>query len=160
MNPLILNASVLDNATQFERIAKDLEMNRVTFEFPEGFTDIPLIEECRAISEANNPEAFDLLYDITMQLLVGKCVHITLKNYDDRVIKFCSFVVTNRYMNLRSIPELDNYPIVVMWMVKFVIGWLSKKLPVPLRDEKVTELSKEEQATQNLNKKKKQLEKK
>ena len=105
MNPLILNASVLDNATQFERIAKDLEMNRVTFEFPEGFTDIPLIEECRAISEANNPEAFDLLYDITMQLLVGKCVHITLKNYDDRVIKFCSFVVTNRYMNLRSIPE-------------------------------------------------------
>ena len=42
-----------------------------------------------------------------------------------------------------------------MWMVKFVIGWLSKKLPVPLRDEKVTELSKEEQATQNLNKKKK-----
>lgn len=135
-NPLILDYSVKDHHDLFMSIRSNIEANKMVFEFPEGFADIPLIEECRAVSEYGNPEAFDLLYDITMQFLAGKPVVIKMRDEKDVPVEVCSFMVTNRYMNLRGVEFLDSFPIVVMWMVDVIICSCTKKYPTLLQAEK------------------------
>ena len=44
------------------------------------------------------------------------------------------FVVTDRYMNLRGVEIIDEYPILVNWLVEFVSGYLGKKYPRSLKD--------------------------
>ena len=37
-------------------------------------------------------------------------------------------------MNLRSVDVIDEYPVLVNWLVEFVSGMLSKKYPRSLKD--------------------------
>ena len=138
-NPYILDYSVKDNIEFHDFMRSDVQKNKIRFEFPEGFSKIPIIEECRAVSEYNNPEQFDLLYDIVMQLLAGKAVKILMKTESGKYVTFSQFIVTDRYMDLRGVQELNEFPIVVMWMVDVIVCSLTKKYPVPLLDEAVME---------------------
>ena len=56
----------------------NIQHNNILFEFPEGFTQLRLIEECRALNclDVSDPDNFDMIYDITMQMLEGKAVFI------------------------------------------------------------------------------------
>lgn len=156
-NPFILDYSVKDNFEFHEIIKNDIQKNKIRFEFPDGFAKIPIIEECRAVSEYGNPEQFDLLYDIVMQLLIGKAVEIKLLNTSGKYYTLCQFIVTNKFMDLRGVPELNEFPIIVMWMVDFIVCSLSKKYPVPSQNEAVEEHGKSN--VQGTTKKRKNLHK-
>jgi hypothetical protein len=129
---LALDSSIKDNKDYRESIRLDVEYNRIAFEFPEGFTTIPLLEECRAL---NNLENFDFMYDIVMQMLVGKPVFIILKDYKDGRHVVDKFLVTDRRMDLRGVDFINQYPIVVNWLTDFVAEYLRKKFPRPLEKE-------------------------
>ena len=135
MNNVFLDASILKNREAEEKEKIVVQQNRIRFEFPNGFTDIRLIEECRAINalDVSDPDNFDLMYDITMQLLNGKVVFIYYVE-DGRKTEVASFVVTSRYMDLRGVPFICAYPIVVNWLVEFIAGYLGKKYPRSLKD--------------------------
>lgn len=154
-NPFILDYSVKDNYEFHTFVKEDIQKNKIRFEFPEGFAKIPIIEECRAVSEYGNPEQFDLLYDIVMQLLVGKPVRILMQTDSGKYAVFSQFIVTNRYMDLRGVPELNDFPIIVMWMVDVIVCSLSKKYPVPLLEEAVKEPK--NQNVQDITKKKRKV---
>lgn len=135
MNNVFLDASILKNREAEEKEKIVIQQNRIRFEFPNGFTDIRLIEECRAINalDVSDPDNFDLMYDITMQMLNGKVVFIYYVE-DGRKTEVASFVVTSRYMDLRGVPFICAYPIVVNWLVEFIAGYLGKKYPRSLKD--------------------------
>lgn len=135
MQNIFLDASVLKGKDVEETIKLNIQYNRIKFSFPDGFTQLRLIEECRALNalDLTNPDNFDLMYDITMQMLVGKVVEITLKNEaGDKSL--AQFLVTDRYMDLRSVPVIDEYPVLVNWLVEFIAGYLGKKYPRSLKD--------------------------
>lgn len=142
MNNIFLDASILKNQQQTDLERIDVQQSKIHFEFPNGFTEIRLIEECRALNalDLSNPDNFDLMYDITMQMLVGKPVFIYFTE-DNKQIEVARFVVTNRYMNLRGVPFIDAYPITVNWLVEFISGYLGKKFPRSLKSirEQVSE---------------------
>jgi len=123
---LALDANVLANRERHNTIKLDVQLNRIRFVFPEGLQTIPLIEECRAL---NALEDFDLMFDITMQLLTEKGVYIYLMDYEDKEHLVAKFVVTDRYMDLRGVPFINQYPVVVTWLVDFIAGLLAKKYP-------------------------------
>ena len=129
---LTLDASILDQKEAREDIRLDVELNRIQFEFPQGFATIPLIEECRAL---NALEDFDLMYDITMQMITGKPVFIYLRDYNGNKQQFERFMCTDRHMDLRGVEKINQYPIIVNWLVKFVSEFLRKKYPRPLTEE-------------------------
>ena len=135
MNNVFLDASILKAKQQDEQIKIDVQQNKIRFEFPQGFSDIRLIEECRAINalDVTVPENFDLLYDITMQMLNGKVVFIYFMEGSKKV-EVARFVVTSRYMDLRGVPFINAYPVVVNWLVEFIAGYLGKKYPRSLKD--------------------------
>jgi hypothetical protein len=143
---IFLDASVLDNKEESNIIKQYIKQNNLIFEFPEGLTELRLIEECRALNalDLSNPDNFDLMYDITMQMLAEKPVGIFYKDEKGNKIEVCKFVVTNRYMDLRGILFINEYPIVVNWLVEFIAGFLSKKLPLSLKDIQTTMREKEE----------------
>lgn len=143
---IFLDASVLDNKEESNIIKQYIKQNNLIFEFPEGFTELRLIEECRALNalDLSNPDNFDLMYDITMQMLAEKPVGIFYKDEKGNKVEVCKFVVTNRYMDLRGILFINEYPIVVNWLVEFIAGFLSKKLPLSLKDIQTTMREKEE----------------
>ena len=137
MNKVLLDASSIASKEEDEVRRLKIQRNCIEFEFPEGFAKLRLIEECRALNalDIEDPDNFDLLYDITMQMLVGKTVLI---NYIDNTTLQKTLVgkfhVTDRYMNLRSADIIDEYPILVNWLVEFVAGYLGKKFPRSLND--------------------------
>lgn len=130
-----LDSYMLSDRELDSTLRADMQYNRIQFEFPDGFTTIPLIEECRALNalDVSIPDNFDLMYDITMQMLTGKLVKI---NYIDSLteITVSEFLVTDRYMNLRGVDLIDEYPVVVNWLVEFIAGYLGKKFPRSLRN--------------------------
>lgn len=142
MEGIFLDASQISGNEAEDLIRKHIQYERIKFEFPDGFTQLRLIEECRALNalDITNPDNFDLMYDITMQMLVGKIVVIKMKFTDstiqDEVLD--QFVVTDRYMNLRGVPIIDEYPILVNWLVEFIAGYLGKKYPRSLKDFRTT----------------------
>ena len=145
MNSIFLDASVLKN-TEEETLEKiDIQQNKIKFEFPNGFTELRLIEECRAINalDVSDPDNFDLMYDMTMQMLTGKPVFIYFEN-DRKKVEVARFVVTNRYMDLRGVPFICAYPIAVNWLVEFISGYLGKKYPRSLEDIQAKVSEKEE----------------
>ena len=154
MNNIFLDASILQNREKEEAVKLDVQQNRIRFEFPQGFSEIRLIEECRALNalDVSIPENFDLLYDITMQMLNGKVVFIY---YVDGKVKneVARFVVTSRYMNLRGVPFIDTYPVVVNWLVEFIAGYLGKKFPRSLKDIQAKVSEKEELMKKSLKEK-------
>ena len=78
-----------------------------------------------------------------MQMLTGKPVFIYYLENGNK-IELASFVVTNRYMNLRGVGFIDEYPIVVNWMVEFIAGYLGKKYPRSLENIQATMSEREE----------------
>ena len=145
MNNIFLDASILKGRQQDEIAKIDVQQHKIRFEFPNGFTEIRLIEECRAINALNveDPDNFDLIYDITMQMLVGKPVFIYFMD-NGKKVEVARFVVTNRYMDLRGVSFISAYPIVVNWLVEFISGYLGKKYPRSLKDIQAKVSEKEE----------------
>jgi len=136
---IFLDASVLKEKECDDVFRTGVQQEKIEFEFPQGFTQLRLIEECRALNalDMNNPDNFDLMYDITMQMLNGKIVAISLK--EDSVKKeIARFVVTDRYMNLRGVDVIDEYPIIVNWLVEFIAGYLGKKYPRSFKNFQAT----------------------
>ena len=130
MNGVFLDASVLKGKELEERLKVSVQQEKIRFEFPQGFTQLRLIEECRALNalDVTNPDNFDLMYDITMQMLVGKIVAIDFVEGNQKE-EIARFVVTDRYMNMRSIYIIDEYPVLVNWLVEFIASYLGKKYP-------------------------------
>lgn len=133
---VFLDYSVLEKKQKQIAWSLEVKQERVRFEFPAGFTQLRLIEECRALNclDLSNPDNFDFMYDITMQMLVGKSVFIYFIDDMGNKHEVEKFVVTDRYMNMRSIDFIDEYPIVMNWLVEFVSGELAKKFPRSLND--------------------------
>ena len=154
MNSVFLDASVLKHRETEEAEKLDVQIHKIKFEFPNGFADLRLIEECRALNalDVSVPENFDLIYDITMQMLNGKPVFIY---YEDNGTKHevASFVVTNRYMDLRGVPFIYSYPVVVNWLVEFMAGYLGKKYPRSLKDIQAKVSEREEHLKKSLKEK-------
>ena len=144
-NGVFLDASVIQDIERDEAIRYNIQQNKIGFDFPNGFEKIRLIEECRALNalDVKNPDNFDLIYDIMMQMLTGKPVFIYYLENGNK-IELSSFVVTNRYMNLRGVGFIDEYPIVVNWMVEFIAGYLGKKYPRSLESIQATMSEREE----------------
>ena len=133
---IFLDASVLRGQGMEETIRYNIQHNNIMFEFPEGFAQLRLIEECRAMNclDVTIPDNFDMMYDITMQMLVGKPVFIYFIDDNDDKHEISKFVVTDRYMNLRGIELIDEYPVLVNWLVEFIAGYLGKKYPRSLKN--------------------------
>lgn len=135
MNSIFLDASILKGKQEEELEKIDVQQNKIQFEFPNGFEDLRLIEECRALNalDVSDPDNFDLMYDITMQMLTGKVVFIYYVDGSKKA-EVARFVVTSRYMDLRGVPFIYSYPVVVNWLVEFIAGYLGKKYPRSLKD--------------------------
>lgn len=154
MNNIFLDASILKGTEQEEVTKVDVQLHKIRFEFPQGFSEIRLIEECRAINalDISVPENFDLMYDITMQMLNGKVVFIYFVEGSKKT-EVARFVVTSRYMDLRGVPFINAYPVVVNWLVEFISGYLGKKYPRSLKDIQAKVSEKEELMKKSLNEK-------
>lgn len=152
MQGLFLDASVLTSKQVNEEIKYRIQKECIQFEFPQGFTQLRLIEECRALNalDLENPDNFDLMFDITMQMLVGKIVVIHFREGKARE-ELARFVVTDRYMNLRGVDIIDEYPVLVNWLVEFIAGYLGKKYPRSLKDYQAV-MSVREERLKSLNK--------
>lgn len=127
LRSFMLDSSVLVKKEEYAIVREDVKQNGVRFFFPEGFNDLDLIEECRALQ---NPDDFDLMFDITMQMLVGKPVVIYVRNRANEAVEWLKFQVTDRYQNLRSYEKIDSYPMVILWLTEFIAGHLLKKFPM------------------------------
>ena len=151
MQGAFLDSSVIRGKSIDEATRYNLQHYNIRFEFPNGFTKLRLIEECRALNalDVENPDNFDFMFDITMQMLVGKSVFIYFIDENGNKNELDKFVVTDRYMNLRSIDIIDEYPIIVNWLVEFVSGMLAKKLPRSLKDIQV-QMSERKEHLKNL----------
>jgi hypothetical protein len=145
MNNIFLDASILKGQQEDVQDKIDVQLSKISFEFPQGFTELRLIEECRALNalDVSDPDNFDLIYDMTMQMLTGKPVFIYF-NEAGKKTEVARFVVTNRYMDLRGVPFICAYPIVVNWLVEFISGYLGKKFPRSLKDIRAKVSEKEE----------------
>ena len=154
MNGVFLDASILKGKQSDEQGRVDVQQNKIRFEFPNGFSDIRLIEECRAINalDVSIPENFDLIYDITMQMLNGKPVFIYFMDGTKKV-EVARFVVTSRYMDLRGVPFINSYPVAVNWLVEFMAGYLGKKYPRSLKDIQAKVSENEERMKKSLKEK-------
>jgi hypothetical protein len=126
----VLDASVLDGKETADILREDVRLNRIEYVFPEGLGQVDLFEECRALTRIDD---FDTMYDLTMQMLVGKPVVIRLKCMDGSRTELCGFQVVDRYQNLRAIEAIDKYPCLVTWLTEFIGVCIAKKFPVPLR---------------------------
>ena len=154
MNGVFLDASILKGRVQEEQEKVDVQQNKIRFEFPQGFSDIRLIEECRALNalDLSNPDNFDFMYDITMQMLNGKVVFIYFME-GSRKVEVARFVVTSRYMDLRGVPFIYEFPIVVNWLVEFIAGYLGKKYPRSLENIQAKVSEREEHMKKSLKEK-------
>ena len=141
-----LDASILRNKQVEEAIRYNVQQNNIRFEFPQGFEQLRLIEECRALNalDVSDPDNFDLMYDITMQMLSWKLLFFYF--VDDDLVKheIGRFVVTDRYMNMRTIDVIDEYPVLMNWLVEFIAGMLGKKYPRSLKNIQATMSEREE----------------
>ena len=136
MNTVFLNASSVADVDKDFLKRKQIQRSNIEFVFPDGFTQLRLIEECRALNalDLEEPDNFDLMYDITMQMLTGKTVLVNFVEKDLTRVEIGKFHVTDRYMNLRGVELIDEYPILVNWLVEFIAGYLGKKYPRSSKD--------------------------
>lgn len=155
MSGVFLNASSIAE-TEADTVRRlKIQRNNIEFGFPDGFAELRLIEECRALNalDVEDPDNFDLMYDITMQMLTGKVVIVYFINNQNVRNQIGQFLVTGRYMNLRSADIIDEYPILVNWLVEFIAGYLGKKYPRSLNDIQAR-MSERKERTKSLKKKK------
>jgi hypothetical protein len=151
---VFLDYHVLEQKEKNQQWSLQVKQERIRFEFPQGFAQLRLIEECRALNclDISDPDNFDFMYDITMQMLVGKPVFIYF--YDDFGNKHEveRFVVTDRYMNMRGVDFIDLYPVTVNWLVEFIAGELAKKFPQSLQSIQATMTAKKDERMKSLKK--------
>jgi hypothetical protein len=124
----VLDASVLELEEAHKVIREDVKQTRMVYEFPAGFNKLPLFEECRALTRLDD---FETMYDVTMQMLVGKDVRIKLRGNEGYEETLCEFHVTERFQDLRGVDAIDRYPIIVTWLTEFMAAELLKKYPLP-----------------------------
>lgn len=153
MAGIFLDASLLQEKELNEVVKYNIQQNNIRFEFPNGFSQLRLIEECRALNalDITNPDNFDLMFDITMQMLIGKLVYIYFVDNREKEHEIGKFVVTDRYMDLRGVGIIDEYPVLVNWLVEFVASYLSKKYPRSF-EECQERMSEREERMKNLKK--------
>ena len=153
MAGIFLDASILQEKELNEVVKYNIQQNNIRFEFPDGFSQLRLIEECRALNalDITNPDNFDLMFDITMQMLIGKLVYIYFVDNREKEHEIGKFVVTDRYMDLRGVGIIDEYPVLVNWLVEFVASYLSKKYPRSF-EECQERMSEREERMKNLKK--------
>ena len=130
--PVVIDASILDMQETFDILREDVKQNHIEYIFPDGLAQIDLIEECRALTQLND---FDTMYDLTMQMLEKKPLVINLINHDGSRTELCNFYVVDRYMNLRGIEAINQFPCLVTWLTEFMAAYISKKSPLPGRDQ-------------------------
>jgi len=135
----ILDASVFDMQETYEIMKEDIKQNRIEFQFLEGLNQVDLLEECRALTKLND---FEVMYDLTMQMLEGKPLLILIKNVDGSKTVLANFQVTDRYMNLRGEEAINQYPILVTWLTEFIGAYISKKFPMPMQTQPQPQASK------------------
>lgn len=159
MPSAFLDASILKNKAVEEAVKFDVQQNRIRFEFPNGYNQLKLIEECRALNalDLSIPDNFDLMYDITVQLIIGKPVFVYYMEENGTKHEIGKFVVTNRYMNMRTLDVVDEYPILVNWLVEFVAGMLGKKYPRSLESIQAKMSEREERMKKSLKNKEPQV---
>ena len=149
----IVDSSVLQNQEEYDAIKEEIKEHRVIFEFPGGVNDIDLLTRCRMLCSTDN---FDLCYETVLEMLEGKPVKISLRNYDNKTTTlFAEFQVVNKDMDLKSVPVLNEYPIIVNWMVEFIVGLELKKFPLPLTSSTNLETTKPKAEEKKQKKKKK-----
>lgn len=124
----ILDASILDYEQEYKIVREDVKQNGIVFGFPGGVNKLDLLEECRALTQLDD---FDMMFDITMQMLVDKDLIISVRNNKGAPVEMAAIHVTDRYMNLRGDNFIDEYPVVITWLTEFISGMLSKKFPTP-----------------------------
>lgn len=151
MSGVFLNASSVADVDKDFLKRKQVQRNNIEFVFPDGFAQLRLIEECRALNalDIEEPDNFDLMYDITMQMLTGKTVLINFIEKDLTRVEIGKFHVTDRYMNLRGAEIIDEYPILVNWLVEFIAGYLGKKYPRSSKEAQA-KMSEREERTKSL----------
>ncbi len=140
----IVDSSVLQHQEEYDAIKEEIKEHRVIFEFPGGVNDIDLLTRCRMLCSTDN---FDLCYETVLEMLEGKPVKISLRNYDNvTTTLFAEFQVVNKDMDLKSVPVLNEYPIIVNWMVEFIVGLELKKFPLPLRSSSESQVKAEKKS--------------
>lgn len=154
---VFLDASIMRDKAVDTAIKKDIQYNCIGFDFPSGLSELRLIEECRALNclDITNPDNFDFMYDITMQLLTGKICRIVFTDDYGQKVVIAEFLVTDKFMNLRGVPLIDKYPVIVNWLVEFMTEHLSKKFPRSLEDCQATMSVKKEPSMSLKNRKSK-----
>jgi hypothetical protein len=132
VTPFILDATVLDMQETYEAMKEDIKLNRIEFTFPGGLNQVNLKDECRALC---NIEDFDMMYDLSMQMLEGKPLTIAIKNYDGTKTTLCDLQITDRFMDLRGSDVISTYPVLVVWLCEFIGATIAKKFPVPMKNQ-------------------------
>jgi hypothetical protein len=148
--PIIFDASLLDMGEEFDALREDIKLNRIEYIFPDKLAQVDLIEECRALTQLND---FDIMYDLTMQMLEKRTVVINLKNDDGSRTELANFYVVNKYMNLRAFAVINEFPCLVTWLVEFMATHISKKLPTPGKSQLQAQESKETKGSKKAKKK-------
>jgi len=128
----VLDASVLDAQEAHNIAREDVKQNRIEYVFPDGLNQIDLFEEARALTMLYD---FDTMYDLTMQMLVGRSIEINIINFDGSKTQICLFQVTDRHMNLRGVDAINEYPCLVTWLTEFIGAHISKKYPLPWQSQ-------------------------
>lgn len=135
----ILDATVLEYKQEHQILREDIKQNKIIFAFPSGMNQLDLKEECRALAMLDD---FDMMFDIVMQMLVDRDVVVIARNDAGAEAELASFHVTDRYQDLRGIDFINDYPIVVSWLVEFVGAAMLRKYPqlpeapAPVEDQK------------------------
>lgn len=125
---LVLNAQELEGKEEIKTLRDFIKLDRIEFVFPEGLASVPVLEECRALCDLDN---FDVLYDLTMQYLVGKRLEIIMINDDGSKSTLGHMHVTTKDDDLRFMQCVADYPYLVYWLTEFMAGYLAKKFPLP-----------------------------
>ena len=140
----IIDSSILQDQEEYDAVKEEIKEHRVIFEFPGGMNDIDLLSRCRMLCSTDN---FDLCYETVLEMLEGKPVKISLKNYDNKTTtSFAEFQIVNKDMDLKAVPILNEYPIIVNWLVEFIVGLELKKFPLPLRSSSESQVKAEEKS--------------
>jgi len=151
----IVDSSVLKHQEEFELVKEEIKQHRVIFEFAGGFNDIDLFDRCRMLCSTDD---FETCYDTVLAMLEGKPVKILLRNYDNVTTSvFAEFQIVNKDMDLKAIPALNEYPIVVNWLVEFIVGLEVKKFPLPMQTSSTSKTQAEAEEKKPKKKKRKVL---
>jgi len=146
----MVDSSILEQQEEHNLIREEIRLHRVIFNFPEGVNDIDLFDRCRLLYTT---EDYETAYVTVLSMLEGKPVQVLLKPYDgSEPILFTEFQVVDKEQNLAQIPDLNEYPIIINWLIDYMVAREEKKYPLPLLQKLV-----EVKAEENPKKKKKNL---